>query len=63
MAVTNREADAWTRVARAAADRRLAQARKEAIARLMTEPPRPLAVTGGADGAARPERVEQGRLF
>ena len=51
MAVTNREADAWTRVARAAADRRLAKARKEAIARLMAEPPKPVAVNHQSDRA------------
>lgn len=54
MAVTNREAEQWNRVAHAAAMRRLAQARQEAIARLMAEPPRPLAVTGGCDVVARP---------
>lgn len=63
MAVTNREAEQWNRVAHAAAMRRLTEARQAEIARLLAAPPVPLSITGAERWTPLPVIQEQWRLF
>ena len=63
MAVTNREAEQWNKVAKAAAERRLRLAREEAVRQALSRPPEPLSLTGYAPRDTGLGEFRQWRLF